>query len=405
MKRLGRRTLIAVAGGVLSGITPTERASGDRSVPSAYDAPDAPSDLSILDDSGFRVVGYYPAYRADEYPPERVSFEAVTDVVYAFLKPTADGTVVNPAYYGDGALSALPDGRPDTRFHLSIGGGGFSEHFSEIAADREKRARFASTAVDLVCEYGFDGINVDWEYPSDPTDAENFGKLLEACRARLERADGTYRLTIAAGHARWSTRYLPHRKLANVVDYVYVMSYDYHGPWSDETGFNAPLRTEPPSLIEAILELLRLPTGRREPPRSIDGSMRMWVDEWNVPADMLVVGVPFYGRGFAGVPAENRGLGQPFEGVPLGGGGGAIPYSNVATRFLDDPDYERYRDETAKVPWLYSDEESVFVSYDDPRSVGRKANYARREGFAGLMIWELTQDRDGKLLGAIAERT
>lgn len=110
---------------------------------------------------GNRVVGYYPAW-AGEYTPEDVPYDKLTHLNYAFLEPQSDGTVV----VGDASekallreLSAYDD--TDTVFILSISGGWYPQEYSDAAATAENRKRFAKTAVDIMEEYSFDGLDLD----------------------------------------------------------------------------------------------------------------------------------------------------------------------------------------------------------------------------------------------------
>lgn len=364
--------------GFLATLATTETIATTRTTPVATVESIQASDGKPL------VVGYYLA--GNRLPPES-SFEKLTDVVYAFLAPKTDGTVGLPEELTNSDFE-IPQSRPNTRFHVSIGGGEHSENFAE-AAERSKT--FATEAVGWMREYGFDGINIDWEYP-ETGDADDFRQLLAACRAKLDRAerrDGKrYYLTIAGGNYPGST---PHRGIKNNVDYVFVMTYDYHGPWPsapDRTGFNAPLFT--PNDRDVAND------------SSVADSMQMWAD-WGIPRDMLVTGLPFYGRRYeltSNVRPDTDGLGETFVRDEVQ----SASYSDIATQYLDNPDYDRHWHGEAKVPWLYSPEDNVFVSYDGPESIGHKVDYTLDNGFAGVMIWELTQDHEAQLLDVIDER-
>jgi chitinase len=121
-----------------------------------------------------------------------------------------------------------------------------------------------------------------------------------------------------------------------------------------------------------------------------------------VPPDKLVLGVPFYGRGWRGVPSTENGLFQPVAGLAPGGDGqGAFSYSELKANYL--PRYQRFWHAEARVPWLYDREAGVFISYDDPESLAIKADYILARGLGGAMFWELTQD-GGELVEALHRR-
>ena len=116
-----------------------------------------------------------------------------------------------------------------------------------------------------------------------------------------------------------------------------------------------------------------------------------------VPREQLVIGVPFYSRGFTGVPDIDNGLYQSFTGTT------GADYRTIKREYL--PTYRRSWHPEAGVPWLYDAASGTMMSYDDPESIGRKAEYAAAEGLGGVMIWELSDDdEDSSLLAAIASR-
>jgi chitinase len=155
------------------------------------------------------------------------------------------------------------------------------------------------------------------------------------------------------------------------VDWVNVMAYGMAGAWSAVTGFAAPLydpadRLSADTTLRALLAL-------------------------GVPAEKLVLGVSFSGRGWSGVRPENHGLHQPFTGLPEGTWvTGAFDYGDLVARYIGK--VERWWDEAAQVPWLYDPASGTMISYDDPDSLAQKAAYVRAWGLGGVMIWQLSQD-------------
>lgn len=157
------------------------------------------------------------------------------------------------------------------------------------------------------------------------------------------------------------------------------------GAWSSVTGFNAPLFNSTSNPPEGT---------------STDTAIR-GVLAAGVPAEKLLMGVPFYGRGWSNVGATNNGLHQPFSGVP-GDAGGSFDYGDLVTDQVNR--FERLWHGQARVPWLYDAESKTMITYDDPESLTEKAEYAREHGLAGIMIWEISQDSDDSaLLGAVYE--
>jgi len=386
--------------------TETETATEtDTDTETATERQEPPSPTGPQEDL---VFGYFPGWGRDEedsYTPSDVPFEKLTDVLYAFLDVAPDGTVqlrqenadVHEANLSEFAQLAS---ETDTRLHLSVGGWSMSGDFPSAAETEEKRQRFADTAVDLLREYNFDGLDVDWEHPGQGgndgnSDPEKHVALLETCRERLDEAgiedDKHYSLSIAGSGSLWSGGDLKHEAVSNVCDHVFVMAYDFTGTWHGQAGLNAPLNNADYDT--------RADSGAQQ---SVEEAVNMWLDNGADPSK-LALGLPFYGRSFANVPAENDGLFQPFDGVPEGSEGGAFDFDTLEADYLDGEDYQRHWHEDGQVPWLYSESDEVFVSYDDTESIAAKVEFANEQEFAGVMFWELSQDRNETLLDAVKE--
>ncbi|MBL8130871.1 MAG: glycoside hydrolase family 18 protein [Anaerolineae bacterium] len=370
-------------------------------------------------DSSRRIIGYFPSWGvyARAYMANDIPAHQITHLNYAFANfnpqhgcvlgdPSADTTIryvelpPDAPYAGNfGYINlVLKAQNPQLQTLLSIGGWNWSALFSDVAAEVETRERFAETCAGLMLQYGFDGLDIDWEYPTGgghmlnrerPEDPENFILLLEALRRKLDELgaqnDRHFLLTIAASAGRDKYEPLDWSRIEPLLDFINVMTYDMAGIYSEQTGFNAPLydSTDPPpegtSTDTAIQDYLAL----------------------GIPADKLVIGVPFYGRGWGGVGPENDGLHQPFTEIPVGTWEvGNFEYQDLAENYV--PHYQRFWDERAQVPWLYSAETGIMITYDDPESMRVKANYVLDNGLGGVMFWELSgDDAQGSLLTAL----
>jgi chitinase len=379
---------------------------------------------------GKRVVGYFTewggahGYHASDIPAERL-----THVNYAFAAIRDGECVVRDAsaaiervYPGDegagpGAipfhghfrqLLRLKQKHPHLRTLLSVGGWGGSELFSDAALTEASRAKFARSCVALAGNYGFDGVDIDWEYPAYQIeqgkgrreDTRNFTLLLAELRRQLDergRADGKqYLLTIAAPAGPQNYRNLELDRIHPLLDWINLMCYDFAGPWNKLTGFNAPLYAPDPTAPGDETNALRL---------SADDAVRAY-REAGVPAEKIVLGVPFYGRAFGGVADEHHGLFQPHDGKhpPAPDGARNWTWRVIAERYLAQRGVRRHWHDSAKVPWLYDATARVMISYDDPESLRDKARYARDQNLGGVMIWELSQDDErSRLLSALTD--
>ena len=171
-----------------------------------------------------------------------------------------------------------------------------------------------------------------------------------------------------------------------LLDFILVMTYDYHAG-SREAHFNSPLYPA---------------RGDPTPALNVDSTMRRFLDA-GVPAEKLLVGIPFYARPYAVSSPANNGLFQASSGSPAGWRGGDGDWRVLSRTRLKDPAYVRYWEDSARVPWLYHAASGTWVTYDDPQSVGEKMRYVRERGLGGVFIWELGGD-DGTLMNVIAGR-
>lgn len=270
------------------------------------------------------------------------------------------------------------------RLKILISLEGKASDFAEDAR-AENRQAFVASCVDTflrghfapgVSRPGiFDGIDVDWESPQQE-DAENFRALLEEFRRQMNEVRRDVRLSVAVGASPQMLPGTDFAVVAKLVDEVGVMNYDYAGPWNTTTGFVAPLFTNPAA------------------PHDYSSNIERSIDSYKaagVAATKLLMGLPFYGYGWTDVEKSNNGLFQPGHGV-----GDDQPYHSI--RALAPP-FAVYRDERSQAPWLYDGD--TFWTYEDPVSVRFKSSYAAREKLAGVMIWELSGDKeDAELLNA-----
>ncbi|WP_243354908.1 glycosyl hydrolase family 18 protein [Bacillus litorisediminis] len=286
-------------------------------------------------------------------------------------------------------LTQLKVHYPHLKTLIAVGGWGGSANFSEAAATHESREIFADSVVDFIVEHGFDGVDLDWEYPvtgggpgtyPNPADRDNYPLLLETLRQKLDaqgQIDGKhYLLTIAGGATAGFAENTQLGYSQQYLDYVQIMTYDIHGTWETRADYNAPLFDDNGATY------------------SVEIGVQAYLDA-GVPADKLVMGVPFYGYRYNVTSTENNGLRQPFEGS------GSITYKRIIQDGLLNNGYVRYWDEGTQVPYLFHAAESIFISYDDEESIARKAQFIRERQLGGAMIWEISQDYGNALLDSL----
>lgn len=390
--------------------------------------------LAISQAAAVEVVGYYPGWKHESYPVSAVDASKLTMVLYAFVDLCWDGKHGNadPSINDvapcqqplngalawrdeaeDGAnlraLVALKQRNPQFKVVISVGGWNWSNRFSNLAASAPARANFIVSTLAAMRRYGLDGVDLDWEYPGEagvpcvagevcarPEDRQNFVTLARELRAAFDaagRQDGRhYSITIAAGangnyvgDGEWV------KQLAQHLDWINIMAYDYHMPWEKSSGHHAALYADAHDLVTA---------NGFYASRSVQRYLGA-----GVAPDKLVLGVPFYGYGWKGCAPGAAGDGQYQAcagGVTDGiNGGNSYGYGQLLQR---GEGYRRYWNASARVPYLYSAQQQVWISYEDPQSLREKARYIRQQGLRGAMFWELSADSgDHQLLHTLWE--
>lgn len=384
-------------------------------------APDPDGGSPTPPPAGQRIIGYFTAwsvYGRDYHVPD-IPADSLTHINYAFANISADGRCalgdpyadIDKFYDGDswdaGALRGsfhqlllLKAAHPHVRTLISVGGWTWSGRFSDVAATPAARQSFAASCVEFMTRYGFDGIDLDWEYPvsggldsntTRPEDRANYTLLLRELRSQLDARgaadEAHYLLTIAAPAGPATMPNLEMAAIGDTVDWINLMTYDFHGGWDTRTGFNAPLYPASSDPDDHRL--------------NADSAVQSYLDA-GVPPTKLVLGVPFYGRGWSGVGATNDGLYQGATGLPTGTWeAGVFDYQDLVQNYL--PSYGRHFDAETRVPWLYDPSTRIMISYDDPESLAIKAGYVADHGLGGVMFWELSGDDDAdSLIHALA---
>jgi chitinase len=307
-----------------------------------------------------------------------VTGDAWADYQKPFPGDPADPAAVRGNFH---QLQLLKQKFPHLKVLLSIGGWTWSTNFSALAMTATGRTTFVKSCVDMMAMYGFDGLDIDWEYPGGgglapgrPEDTKNYTLLLTEFRAQL----GTKTLTIAAPAAPAQIAKLEVAKIGAIVDWINVMSYDFHGSFELRTNIAAPVAAVDgdPTIDGAKLTGL--------------GAISAYIAN-GVPRDKLVLGMPFYGYGWAGVAATNKGLFQPATAIPMGTWQeGVFDYRDIIANYV--PTMTRHWSDSGKAPWLYDAARGLMISYEDPQSLTAKTELVRKKGLGGAMFWELSSD-------------
>ena len=315
---------------------------------------------------GQRVIGYYPQWIQGSFGPDEINYSVITHVLHAFAWPDGEGNIITYSDMLDPEINSTVH-EYGASILLSFGGWGNSDGFPGMVSSTETRQNFINGLLDIFNAYGYDGIDLDWEFPSTTTETNDFTLLVEELRSAFDASGQDYLITMAVGPSNWTGQHFDYEALTAKIDWYSMMGYDFHGSWSSHAGHNAPLYSSPPG----------------DPDGSVYTGINYLVNSRNIPSEKLNLGVPFYGKQF------NTGeINGSFSGDVLD-----IRYSDVLS--LIDAGWEYHWDDVAKCPYLQNNDHDVLVTFDDPQSIQEKSQYAIERELGGMMIWALGYDVSG----------
>lgn len=325
------------------------------------------SALSLVAQSQYRVIGYYPMWTRSTLPAGLVKFNFLTHINHAFAWPNTDGSLAFAETSVDTALIGEAH-RAGRKVFLSFGGAGTLQtvNLATIAADPARRASFIANVVAHLRAYGYDGADMDWEGPQTRADKANEISLTRELYTAFHAADTSWRISMAVGVTNWSGQWHDFDSLRQYVAWFNAMTYDFHGSWSDHAGHNAPLYA---------------------PPGDLDGSVDLGIQYLsqtrNIPAGQLTLGLPFYGHEFQASTLYGPKTEPTVD----------VLYSEIPGKVSGNWSY--VWDAVSQVPYLLNFAGNRLTTFDDTTSLALKCAYAKAGGLSGVMIWALGQDKVG----------
>lgn len=366
----------------------------------------APSSGKTDSDVQKRIVGYYESWaigkKCLDMNINQIPVESLTHLNYAFAFIAPDTFDVGPMPGTDAStfsdFTALKSRNPNVVMGVSVGGWTFNDNFtstqpvfSDMVSTKDKRATFIGKLVSFMTHYGFDAVDLDWEYPGAPdrqppgrsddeakVDGTNYVLLLQEMRAAFDKQQRPLKISFTAPTSYWYLRWFDIKGMSAAADYVNFMTYDLHGTWDASNAIgNVVLAHTNLTEIDEALALL-------------------WRNQ--VDPAKVNLGLAFYSRTFTLSNPNCTTPGCPFPDQNGGGQKGActdnsgtLSYGEITDVLASHLEITPTYDHAAGVKYFTWNTDQ-WASYDDEQTFQQKIKYANIQGLGGLLIWSVDQD-------------
>ncbi|XP_071042934.1 endochitinase [Parasteatoda tepidariorum] len=354
----------------------------------------------------YKLVCYYAnwsIYRPGvaKFTPENINPFLCTHLIYAFAGMNKNYEFKPFDSYNDIQLGNyekfvnLKTYNPKLKTMIAIGGWNEgSKRFSQLVESSSSRLRFIRSAVTFLRKHGFDGLDLDWEYPGSrdggqDTDKEGYAKLVQELREAFDdedvpRGKSKLLLTMAvpAGQQYIDKGYdIP--SLSKNLDFFNMLTYDYHTSHEATINHHAPLRVMPGNLEEWNPDNFL----------NIEWSVKYYIKKGADPKK-LVLGIPTYGRSFQLADPDETDIGAAAEGAGEKGDAtrekGYLAYYEICQK-IQEEDWELEAPyPNIMGPFAYKDNQ--WVGFDDEDIIIEKVRFIMQEGLGGGMVWTLDND-------------
>ncbi|PKI64674.1 class V chitinase CHIT5b-like [Punica granatum] len=328
---------------------------------------------------GIIKATYYPSWNAN-LPPSAINTTLFTHIFYAFLSPSnvtfkfelSNTTAIQLSNF----TTTLRYKYPTVKTLLSIGGFGEGPLFAKLASSSSSRGAFINSSLEVARKFGFDGLDLDWEYPQTPKEMDYFGVLLKEWRLAIRKeakASNKPQLLLTAAvyfssdfSATGGSQKYPTAAINKYLNWINVMSYDYHGSWDPSATGAQTAFFDPKSKLSSYYGL------------------RSWLKA-GIPGKKLVMGLALYGRTWTLKDPNVHSIGAP--AVNAGPGNGILTYSQVEEFNKNFSATVVYDPDTISV---YSFAGNYWVTYDNIATLTAKIAYAQALKLRGYFFWALS---------------
>ncbi|CAG9783695.1 unnamed protein product [Diatraea saccharalis] len=362
--------------------------------------------ISTIKEEPFKIVCYYTNwawYRPDngKYTPDDIDPEKCTHIVYAFAVLDMDDLIIKPHDIWLDVENKFYEKVASLKVHgikVLLGLGGWDDSagdkYSRLVNNPAARRKFAVHAIDFIQEFGFDGLDLDWEYPKcwqvecekgPYSDKQGFSNLVKELHTAFYKRGLLLSAAVSASKRVIDYAYdVP--TLSENLDWIALMTYDYHGQWDKKTGHVAPMYVHNKDDDSTF---------------NVNYTVHYWMDKGATP-QKLVLGVPFYGQTFSLVEGAGTELGAPtYAGGEAGDetrARGFLAFYEICER-IRVKGWRVYREPGGRMG-PYATDGDQWVSFDDDWAARHKAQYVRALQLGGAMVWSMDlDDFTGKYCG------
>ncbi|KAJ6001245.1 hypothetical protein N7522_006472 [Penicillium canescens] len=347
-----------------------------------------------------RIVGYWEAWNSQHacgtMGVGQIPVDLLTHLNIAFgyisqdYRVTSMDGLSSDVYKVVGNLKAR---NPALKIMIAIGGWTFSDPgqyqsvFPTMVSNEANRATFIQNLLGFLIEYGYDGVDFDWEYPGaddrggSESDGVNYTAFLKELRAAIDASGKEYLVTFTAPTSYWYLRHFDLKAMTEYVDWINLMAYDLHGVWDSDNPIGSQVLAH---------------TNLTEIDLALDLFWRV-----NVDPSTIVLGLGFYGRSFQLSDTSCWKPGCEFSGPGAKGkctdAAGILSYREIQS-IINDAGGTAYLDKEAAVRYMVYNDDN-WISFDDEGTFKQKIEYANRMGLSGLMVWAI--DLDDNYLAAL----
>ncbi|GEM_PF-579730 len=342
--------------------------------------------IYTIEADGFKSLGLGIAssYIYRDYSSVTDQFFDTLDIINcAFIDANSDGTLVGTSFLYNVTHYIMPKAHAQgdwVTFSISP-----SSDWSTIAASGTRINTFANSIVATINTYGFDGVDIDWETPllSEKT---RFTEMMRVIYTKVKDNNPNHLVTAAIAGGTWQP---PDYDLINSQQYLDFINMMTYGMVSNNGYYqNALYRS-------TTYDYPAFSVGKTLGSCSIAESVAIYHDDYNIPYRKIIVGVAFYG-------IKQRRIydsGTSSWGSWLNDG--SVSFTAITNSYIGNSDFQYHYDTNAGVPYIVKTDGSLFISYDNARSIAEKSEYILANGLGGMMYWENGLDSTGTLLSTM----